>query len=140
MKFKSKYEYTNRYNPVHSWGVIGARIGLHLHITDYGEKGAEKDRPQFSGGLEIHYRNPPERMKDDAPDSNHCWLLECPCWHDGSSMQVEDFWIPFWLKNPNDHERMFRALEERLLEAEAGNTTIMAKLLEAAAERKEVQP
>lgn len=55
----------------------------------------------------MHYRTPPESMRDDPPSSDVCWLLHCPCWHDGSSLAVEEKWIPLWLTRPNDHDEMF---------------------------------
>lgn len=116
MKYKSKYTYDiTSIAPVHTWSVVGARGGIHLHITDYSAS-ENKDLRDIgrSGGLECHWRNPPDYMKDQAPSHDHCWLLRQPCWHDGSSSVVSDFWIPFWLSAPHDHERMLRVLEGEL--------------------------
>lgn len=121
-KFVCKYEYKRPFSwASHTWSVVGARLGLHLHISVMDDKD-HKDYggPRESGGIEIHYRTPPDHMKDDAPYPGACWLLGGPCWHDGSSMQATEFWIPFWKENPHDHERMFRALEKELLDRDAG--------------------
>lgn len=39
---------------------------------------------RFYGGIEIHS---PVQLYDFAPEPTHseCWLLGCPCYHDGSS-------------------------------------------------------
>ena len=105
MKYRSKYEFTTDFStPNHVWTVIGRHLAIHLHISELKDHGP-------SGGIEYHYREPPEHMKDDAPSQDRCWLLKAPCWHDGSSMQVTDYWIPQWQKSPHDHARMLALLE-----------------------------
>jgi len=91
----------------HEWSTIGRHGALHLRITDLGEK----SDPRYSGGLEIHYRTPPEHMADDAPSHDDCWLLKCPCWHDGSSLYVRDVVIPHWQHDPQNIQRMIVWLE-----------------------------
>lgn len=111
MKWRAKYEYSVQFgNPKHCWSIVGPVSGLHLHITDHGEKHAEKYGERYSGGFEIHHRVPPAYMEDQAPSYDDCWLLHCPCWRDGSSLQVSEFWIPLWQADPHDHDRMFEAL------------------------------
>lgn len=111
-KFRSKYEYSKPYsNHHHVWTVIGRHGAMHFHVTDAGKEHADKYGDQYSGGLEVHYRSPPDYMQDDAPSQDKCWLLGCPCWHDGTSLYASETIIPFWLVSPNDHERMFRFLE-----------------------------
>lgn len=109
-----KYEYTNEFGTVrHIWSVYGARMGVHLHISDLGEERAAKyaDGRRYSGGIELHYRTPPDYMRDQAPASKACWLIGGPCWHDGSSLQADERWIPLWQSAPHDHERMFLMLQ-----------------------------
>ena len=85
---------------------MGRHLGISLNIAVYAG--------DPSGGIEYHYREPPEHMQDEAPSHDHCWLLKAPCWHDGSSTLVTDFWIPRWLEAPNDHVRMFKLMEEAI--------------------------
>lgn len=109
-KYRCKYNYEVVFDsPRHTWSVIGANAGLHLHITD-GKRYAQSEDMRYSGGIEIHYRYPPEYMQDQPPSQDKCWLLKCPCWHDGSSLQASEIWIPRWLMDPHDHDRMFRGL------------------------------
>jgi hypothetical protein len=109
MKYKFKYEYTNDFGtPRHTWSLVGAKGGLHLHISEL--KTAQFEDEKYSGGIEIHYRYPPEYRENDAPSHNNCWLLGCPCWHDGSSLQVSEIWIPLWKVDKHDHDRMFGLL------------------------------
>lgn len=110
-RYRCKYEFTLRFGkPFHLWSLLGARGGLHLHITDNGEEHAREYGERYHGGIEIHYRTPPDYMQDTPPTSDECWLLHAPCWHDGSSLQASERWIPMWLTNQHDHEYMFRML------------------------------
>ena len=99
MKARSQYIYTpgsSRHGyDMHTWTTITAGGALHLHITDYGANWQDKEyfSERFSGGVEVHYRTPPEYMKDDAPSQDKCWLLKCPCWHDGSSNWAMEIWV-----------------------------------------------
>lgn len=85
--------------------VIGAKGGMHLHITDFGD-----DNPyvseRYSGGLEVHYRSPPDYMTDRPPSHDVCWLLKCPCWHDGTSLYVSEVLIPKWVGKAFDMDYM----------------------------------
>ena len=104
-KYRCKYEYTNAKR--HVWSVVGRHLAIHLHISeplpgmDY----------EPSGGIEIHYRQPPHYMEDDPPSHENCMFLGGPCWHDGSSHAASEVWIPRWQANPHDHERMFDLLK-----------------------------
>lgn len=110
MKYRCKYTFEKRFAvPRHEWSLIGRHGGLHLHISGY--KPLYGEEIEWSGGIEIHYRVPPEFRQNDAPDHDDCWLLHGPCWHDGSSLQASEIWIPRWIVNPHDHENMFRMLE-----------------------------
>lgn len=115
MKHRFKYEYVpSSGRPRHTWSVVGAKGGIHLTINDNGES-ASHQWDRYSGGLEVHWRTPPEYKKDDAPDHDNCWLLNGPCWRDGSSLEASERWIPFWIAGkhlPADeqHARMFGLL------------------------------
>lgn len=115
MKYRSKYEFSMQFgHAYHVWSVVARHIGMHLHICDYGETDEKKLGERYSGGIEIHYRQPPDYMKDEAPSNDNCWLLKAPCWHDGSSMQVTDTWIPRWrglVGRPDEHVQMLEFLE-----------------------------
>lgn len=107
-KYRCRYVYSARFgSPRHSYELIGAVGGIHFHVTDYGDEHAAKFGERYSGGLEIHLRQPAEYQRHDPPSQDECWLLKCPCWHDGSSLYASETIIPFWLCDPGDHERMF---------------------------------
>lgn len=109
MKYRFKYEFTNPHgHPHHVWTCIGRHGAMHFHVTDMGENFKHGDR--YSGGLEVHYRTPPDYMSENAPSQDKCWLLGCPCWHDGTSLYASEFLIPFWRAAPDDHDRMFKCL------------------------------
>ena len=109
MRFRCEYKYHKPFtSPRHSWTIIGALGGIHVHISVYAKEGG---RVEHSGGIEVHYRTPPDYMRKNAPSQDKCWLIGCPCWHDGSSLYVSERVIPFWECAPHDHERMFKFLE-----------------------------
>lgn len=118
MKFRNKFTYANRFgNAERTWIVIGRHGAIHFHVIDLGEKYSKEHRAErYSGGLEIHYRQPPEYMANDAPSHDRCFVLEGPCWHDGTSLYAQERIIPFWQSAPDDHERMFRFLEREYVE------------------------
>jgi len=121
MKFRNEYTYTRRHgNPLHRWSTLTYAAGAHVWISDLGEQHEEKyPGMRYTGGIEIHYRIPPDYMRDQPPTHDDCFLLKAPCWHDGSSLQASEFWIPRWLTMQNDHDAMFlllnRDLEQRLI-------------------------
>lgn len=94
---------------MHIWSCVGPEFALHIHITDRGEdRGLDAFGSRYYGGLECHYRKPPEYMADDAaPSHSECWLLKAPCWHDGTSLYASEVIIPFWQLDPTNNERMF---------------------------------
>lgn len=113
MKYRFKYEYTNGHGyPKHIWTCIGRHGAMHFHVTDFGEKGPDGQRrhERYSGGLETHYRAPPDYMAEQVPSQDKCWLLGGPCWHDGTSLYASENLIPFWLFDPHDHDRVFQRL------------------------------
>ena len=85
----------------HVWSVVDERGGLHLWIQR-----AYYDHSYF-GGFEGHYREPPEYRADTPPDNERCWLLDTPCWHDGSSLWAEEYWIPLWQETDGNHDGIF---------------------------------
>jgi len=106
-RYRCTYEYTTRLGyAYHVWTLVGAKGGLHLHIND---RGKDDKYGRYSGGIEIHYRTPPEYMSNQPP-SQDCHVLKAPCWHDGSSLQATERWIPIWQSHPHDHDAMFRSL------------------------------
>lgn len=112
-KYRSKYELQDRYGSwQHVWTVIGRHGAIHFHVSDMGEETANKHGlDRYSGGLEVHYRVPPDYMAEDAPSQDNCWLIGCPCWHDGTSLYASEYLIPLWLCDPHNHKRMFEILQ-----------------------------
>ena len=134
MKYRCKYEFTAEFSERHTWSIVGRHLGIHLHITDLSKMPGVDLDGRLSGGVEYHFRQPPEHMKDEAPSQDRCWLLKAPCWHDGSSMQVSDVWIPHWLEfrgAPDEHARMFRLLEREVEEHAMTTLETVSKLKEA---------
>jgi hypothetical protein len=109
MMFRKKYTLIWPYGkPIHTWEIECADGGLHVHITE-GE-------PDWYGGIEVHYRTAPDYMKHSAPSHHDCPVLGGICWHDGSSLQAREHWIPMWQGCGGDHDFMFRMIDAELRE------------------------
>lgn len=92
MRLTVKYEMSNRFGSWrHEWSAVGARGAISVWIT---EARSDSDSEAY-GGVEVHYRTPPDYMIEDAPSQIKCHLLGGPCWHDGSSLAA-DSWIEMW--------------------------------------------
>jgi hypothetical protein len=90
------------------WAVLGPLGAVDFHMTN---------RPVIdhrSGGIEMHYRTPPDYMSDQAPSHEHCRLLDAPCWHDGSSLYASEVLIPYALTHTEDE--LWRLLEHEYRE------------------------
>lgn len=87
-----------------SWGALE----LHVHEMDEETKKRHPDLSEPTGGIECHYRAPPGYMADRPPSHNRCWILDAPCWHDGSSLAASEKWIPMWQTRTSDQEILER--------------------------------
>ena len=102
-----KYTWMKPFGSVrHSWELIGRWGGIHFHVSL---------TPNFppSCGLEVHNRQPAAYQNDDPPSQQQCWLLKCPCWHDGTSLYASETIWPIIepMLRDGDHESIFRFLE-----------------------------
>lgn len=109
-KFKNKYEMASRFGDYYShiYSVVGAVGAVHLRITE-GSPDKHGRRTHYAG-VEFHSRTPPDGSHD-APSQDRCWLLEGPCWHDGSSLWAEEHFLPLWLHDPHNHKEVFLSLQ-----------------------------
>lgn len=109
MKFKCKYSYEQETwgSATHIYSLVGGQGAVHFWVREF-----QKDKGEIgqSGGVEIHRRRPQDNSKHDPPSHNQCWLLNAPCWHDGSSLLGEE-WIRRWKIDPHDHNMLFCRLE-----------------------------
>jgi len=104
MKYICKYEYRRQHGSAnHLWSLVGEKGGVHLSIHAH-------DNGKYYGGIETHFRVPPKYLADQPPTHEDCWLLHSVCWHDGSSNQAEEKWIPLWKAFGCDHDTMFEEL------------------------------
>jgi hypothetical protein len=111
LNYQCRYVYSVPFNsPYHGWELIGRWGGVNLRIVDHGEDHEKKYGERYSGGLEYHWRQPPRHMDNQPPSHSPCWLLHCPCWHDGTSLYVSESLIPYWSEGATSHDDMFRRL------------------------------
>ena len=111
MKYRNEYKFNDDFGlERHVWTCIGRRGAIHLHVSG-SLRDADGPNEGYYGGLEVHYREPPDCMNEDAPSQDRCWLLDGPCWHDGTSLYASETLIPLWLCDRNNHVRMFGVLQ-----------------------------
>ena len=82
----------------HEYTLVGAKGGVHLHIS-----GPHKydGQDHWSAGLEVHSRTP-MNGEDKPPSHDECWLLRCPCWHDGTSLYAQEHFLPIVMMGDTD--------------------------------------
>lgn len=112
MKFNNKkYTYSKPFSAVnHRWEIVGPKAAIHFNVSLYEDSTA--------CGLEFHYFEPPDYMKDYAPSHVDCVLTGGKCWHDGTSLYAsETLWprIEHHLR-VGDHDKIFKILEMEYLE------------------------
>lgn len=93
----------------HIFSAVDERGGMHF----WAQRSAMDCGREHFGGVECHYRSQPEYMSDES-GSDKCWLLNAPCWHDGSSTLASETWIPIWECDPDNHQAIFDLLAERM--------------------------
>lgn len=87
----------------YDYELIGACGGLNLHISG---PHVYDNSEHWSAGLELHSRTP--LVENTPPSHDECWLLKCPCWHDGTSSYAQEHFLPMVLSG--DHERVLREM------------------------------
>lgn len=99
--------------PSHGWSMLVGEVGgLHFTAAQF----HDDDDDRWSCGLEIHRRTPPS--PGIAPDHARCWLLEGPCWHDGTSLYAQETLWPR-IKDAalaGQHEYVFMRLQFEAIE------------------------
>jgi hypothetical protein len=93
------------------WCVEGATMALEFWVRPYELDG----RKEYSAGVEHHSATPPPDSRS-APDHALCWCLSLrACWHDGSSLQGQE-WVRWWEETGATDESVFRRLAMELTE------------------------
>lgn len=94
-----EWEATYQYHAVmragrvtHQWCLSSKLGGVHVHgwRTSY----ADAYRPEWMGGIEVHLPHRGEHGSEQ-PSHEHCWLLDGPCWHDGTSLGFSEQVAPY---------------------------------------------
>jgi hypothetical protein len=102
-----EYQTSHEYH----YAIVGSLGAVEFHFF--------KDKPEI-GGLEIHYRNCPS-YQNGGPHFGDCYLLNAPCWHDGSSLWAMEYWCPnfkefgkewLWNKLEQHYKEIFEDLEK----------------------------
>lgn len=92
--------------------VIGDKGAIHYWHEPCTESSIKAFGQTKFGGVEQHSRTP-FSYSGEQPDHDDCWLLQCPCWHDGSSLYASEYAIPRWeeAQRMGDMESFWRFLE-----------------------------
>lgn len=67
------------------WAIIGDAGAISFWMFKKKHSGLRL------GGVEEHRRTPNEYQKSQDPSHKKCFLLDGPCWHDGSSLAAERY-------------------------------------------------
>lgn len=79
----------------HIWSLVGERGGIHVSGWLTAPLSGHYSEPRWIGGIEGHSPIPRE-YESETPSHEHCWLLNGPCWHDGSSLQFSEQLAPWF--------------------------------------------
>ncbi len=74
----------------HMWTAIGDNGGVHIWAAPSPHMGGRSWPEKFFGGIEIHSKTRMYTFGDGKPDQEKCWLIGCPCYHDGSSLYFSE--------------------------------------------------
>ena len=88
------------------FAVVDESGGMHFHVrlSDHSDCGIER-----------HGRRAIGSNTTAEPTHTYCWLLEGPCWHDGSTLVAREYWLPTFIacNETGDFEPLWRKLETR---------------------------
>jgi len=95
--------------------VVGQDGGVDFHVSE-APAGYEAVCPR-TARLEIHRRAPADYQRGREADFATCWLLEAPCWCDGTTLYATEHLLPlfdlgldaaFWLVLEVEYLNRFR--------------------------------
>ncbi|TDQ63605.1 hypothetical protein ATL17_1612 [Maritalea mobilis] len=72
----------------HIWFAKSELGGVHIWAIEQDKDWRDRWGERFLGGIEIH--SPKPLYGDCQASHDDCWLLNAPCWHDGSSLQFSE--------------------------------------------------
>jgi len=79
----------------HIWSLVGERGGIHVNAWLAPPIKGYYAEHRWLGGIEGHSPIPRE-YESETPSHEHCWLIDGPCWHDGSSLQFSEQLAPWF--------------------------------------------
>ena len=96
--------------PLHVWWIRGDDGGVHIWARRAPLDGWPTE---WIGGVEVHHATCPDSsgwFKPDEPSQSECWLLEGPCWHDGTSLYFRERIAPHFRhpdsENADDYDQL----------------------------------
>jgi len=74
----------------YTWSLVGPDGGVHIWAQLLPEDSLTRHMhgSQFYGGVECHWKKPVYENQEVSQE--HCWLLNGPCYHDGSSLYFSE--------------------------------------------------
>lgn len=95
----------------HIWSAKNEKGGVHIWAVRHKDK---RMGERYWGGIEVHSPTPMHEGQDE-PHNDPCWLLEGPCYHDGSSLQFSEQIEPVLGHEigQSDHDYVFSILRSR---------------------------
>ncbi len=102
-----------------TFGVTQDGYGIHFWAEGlFGDTNLHGIGPRAFGGVEYHWPKRPAWERETSDGNPLCWITGRRCWHDGSSLQASEKYIPmFRACNENmNFDPLFQSLERQLLE------------------------
>ncbi len=93
-------------HPEHIWMLVSEAGGIHVstHWSSFGGSS------EWLGGIECHYATAPDYMSDKPPHHERCWVIQKPCWHDGTSLGFSEQIAPFLPSHTNAFDESDHAM------------------------------
>lgn len=114
MKYAFEKKDADKTERCFTWSLVGSDGGVHIWAQFMPEKSLILGERLY-GGVEVHYRKKPYDHMPDNPIHEKCWLLNGPCWHDGSSLYFSEKLQPLIDDYFDDPERLTETMNAELL-------------------------
>ena len=104
--------------PLHMWWIKGEGGGVHIWARRAPLDGWPTE---WIGGVEVHHATCPDSsgwFKPDEPSQSECWLLDGPCWHDGTSLYFRERIAPLFRHPDSENADAYDQLPHAYIESE----------------------
>lgn len=110
LEYKFEIKDADTPNKRFTWSGVGEHGAVHVWAQFM-------EKPSFGekcyGGIEVHSKTP-LYGENDPPSHDNCWLLNGPCWHDGSSLWFSENIQPMIESYEDDPEKLSPMIDSEI--------------------------